>query len=76
MVELERLTESEEIDSVLHLLTLHREYTGSKRANDILENWNIEVGRFIKVMPTDYKKALLKMKEEEQSQKQGVAVNG
>ena len=75
MVELERLTDPTEIDGVLHQITLHKEYTGSKVAADILKNWNVEVGRFVKVIPTDYKKALNKLKEKS-SEKQGVAVHG
>jgi glutamate synthase domain-containing protein 2/glutamate synthase domain-containing protein 1/glutamate synthase domain-containing protein 3 len=77
MVELERLTDPQEIDSLLHLITLHKEYTGSKRAGSILTNWNVEIGRFVKVMPTDYKKALIRMKEEQaNSKKEGVTING
>jgi glutamate synthase domain-containing protein 3 len=75
MVELERLTDPTEIDRVLHQITLHKEYTGSKVAAEILKNWNVEVGRFVKVIPTDYKKALMKLKEKT-SEKQGVAVHG
>ena len=75
MVELERLTDSSEIDNVLHQITLHKELTGSGIAGEILKNWNVEVGKFIKVIPTDYKKALQKMKKES-AEKQGAAING
>ncbi len=74
MVELERLTDANEIDELLHLITLHKQYTNSARAKSILENWNHEIERFIKVIPIDYKKALLKMKEE--TKKEGVVVHG
>ena len=75
MVELERLTDSEEIDKVLHQITLHKEYTASRVATEILKNWKIESGKFVKVIPTDYKKALQKIKNSV-IQKEGVRVHG
>ncbi|MCB1142135.1 MAG: glutamate synthase large subunit [Leptospiraceae bacterium] len=72
MVELERLTDSEEIEFLKQQIELQKEYTGSKRAEEILANWKVELDRFVKVIPTDYKKALQKAKEEEFSKK-GVA---
>jgi glutamate synthase (NADPH/NADH) large chain len=41
-----------------HLIQNHKHYTGSKRAQHILENWNDYLPRFIKVMPVDYRAAL------------------
>jgi glutamate synthase domain-containing protein 2/glutamate synthase domain-containing protein 1/glutamate synthase domain-containing protein 3 len=63
MVELEDLTDPEEVYQIFHLVSQHKEYTNSKRANEIISNWNEEIHKFIKVMPVDYKKALLKLKE-------------
>ena len=40
------------------LITNHASYTGSKRAQMILDNWNDYLGKFVKVMPVDYRKAL------------------
>ena len=37
---------------------MHAFKTGSIRAKEILENWDEEKERFVKVMPRDYKKAL------------------
>ncbi|MCB1176658.1 MAG: glutamate synthase large subunit, partial [Leptospiraceae bacterium] len=77
MVELERLVDKEEIDWLLHLITRHKEYTGSKRAEEILNNWEEELKKFIKVMPTDYKKALIRMEEEDKAnKKEGVKTHG
>jgi len=39
----------------------HRRYTGSRRATSILEHWNDYVGKFVKVMPVDYRRALEQM---------------
>jgi glutamate synthase domain-containing protein 3 len=66
---------SEEIDKVLHQITLHKEYTGSRVASEILKNWKIESGKFVKVIPTDYKKALQKQKNSVK-QNEGVKVHG
>tara|TARA_S200000501_G_scaffold137131_1_gene129621 strand:- start:1664 stop:6172 length:4509 start_codon:yes stop_codon:yes gene_type:complete len=57
MVELEDLTEKD-LDKVQYLIKNHIYYTNSTRAKKILENWVENSKKFIKVMPTDYKKAL------------------
>ena len=38
--------------------TRHRDFTGSAVAERVLADWDTEVGRFRKVMPTDYKRVL------------------
>jgi glutamate synthase (NADPH/NADH) large chain len=40
------------------LVERHHLYTGSARAREILDNWDVALTRFYKVMPTDYAKAL------------------
>jgi glutamate synthase (NADPH/NADH) large chain len=40
------------------LIERHRHYTGSARAKHILENWQDLVSRFVKIVPTDYRRAL------------------
>ena len=39
----------------------HLKYTGSERARTILENWDEYLPKFVKVMPVDYRRALLEM---------------
>jgi glutamate synthase (NADPH/NADH) large chain len=39
----------------------HLRYTGSLRAKQILDNWSRYLPKFVKVMPTEYKRALLEM---------------
>jgi glutamate synthase (NADPH/NADH) large chain len=39
----------------------HLRYTGSARAKQILDNWNDYLPKFVKVMPTEYRRALLEM---------------
>ena len=39
----------------------HLRYTGSARAQHILDNWSDYLPRFVKVMPTEYRRALLEI---------------
>ena len=40
------------------LLLDHSRWTGSRRARDLLENWEASLAKFVKVFPTEYKRAL------------------
>ena len=40
------------------LIERHQLHTGSKVASDLLADWDIALTKFVKVMPTDYKRAL------------------
>ncbi|MGC6478886.1 MAG: glutamate synthase large subunit [Flavobacteriaceae bacterium] len=57
MVELEDLTDQDR-ETLAGLLQKHSDYTKSPKANRILKDWPDSSKNFIKVMPTDYKKAL------------------
>jgi glutamate synthase (NADPH/NADH) large chain len=46
-----------------NLIERHRRYTGSERAQHILDNWASYLPRFVKVMPVDYREALEKMRQ-------------
>ncbi|MGB5707981.1 MAG: hypothetical protein WBM41_14270, partial [Arenicellales bacterium] len=46
------------------LIENHFSYTGSEVARKILNNWQYHLPMFIKVMPTDYENALIKLREE------------
>ena len=59
MVELEELERSGRSGHVvLNMVRKHVQYTGSTRGRWVLDNWDELVGKFVKVMPTDYKRAL------------------
>jgi glutamate synthase domain-containing protein 3 len=58
MVELENVTEPEDIAELRELVSKHAHATGSTVAQNVLENWSESLGRFWKVMPTDYKRVL------------------
>jgi glutamate synthase (NADPH/NADH) large chain len=46
------------------LLEDHARWTGSQRAREILDNWAASRSRFVKVFPTEYKRALSEMYEQ------------
>jgi len=46
------------------LIERHLMHTGSARAAALLEHWEETLSRFVKVMPTDYARALAEMKAE------------
>jgi len=58
MVELEALAEDEDILELKKSIENHLAFTGSTVAKSILHDWGRSVGRFVKVMPVDYKRVL------------------
>ena len=48
---------------IKRLVERHLHYTNSNRAKEILTNWNRYLPNFVKIMPTDFQKALVEMKE-------------
>ena len=46
------------------LVERHHLHTGSRRAAEILDNWDVALGAFVKVMPRDYRRALQDMASE------------
>jgi glutamate synthase (ferredoxin) len=61
MVELEELDDFNEINFIRRLIKRHYLYTGSAIAERILANTDDMLGRFVKVIPTDYKHAMQRM---------------
>ena len=55
---------SRSADRLRILLERHALYTGSKRARAILDDWPNALGKFVKVMPRDYKRALKQLEAE------------
>ena len=59
----------------------HVEYTDSTRGRAILDGWKTEQSRFVKVMPTDYKRAIAELRklaeqEQQEARQQEVKVHG
>ena len=47
------------------LLERHLLFTGSPRARELLEDWDSALARFVKVVPRDYRRALLDLRAEQ-----------
>ena len=62
---------SEEIEEVKARIQKHIEYTGSVKGSHILDNWEEESAKFLKVMPADYERVLNSLKRAEESGLQG-----
>ena len=69
MIEIEPLEEAQAIDETLSLITKHAEYTHSHRARYILSDWNQQRKNFHKVIPKEYKLAMMKLAEERAKEK-------
>ena len=73
MVDLEPVHLDEDLDLLQDLIRRHCRWTGSLQARMILDRWREMSGRFVKVMPIDYRKALLRLREREQVKSEGAA---
>ncbi|GMN13383.1 glutamate synthase large subunit [Altererythrobacter sp. MTPC7] len=51
-------------DRLKILIERHKLHTGSARAAAILEDWDASLAKFVKVMPTDYRRALTTLENE------------
>lgn len=67
--------EDEDLKTVKELIENHYKYTKSDVAQRILEEWAVISGKFVKVMPTDYKK-VLESRKKVSVQTNGVLTNG
>ena len=56
--ELEQVSAAADILELKQLIQKHADYTDSPVAKSILEHWEESIGKFVKVMPTDYKRVL------------------
>jgi glutamate synthase domain-containing protein 2/glutamate synthase domain-containing protein 1/glutamate synthase domain-containing protein 3 len=72
LVDIEELADEKDIDELLHMVTRHKEYTGSPRAAEILADWKNQVKNFRKIIPGEYKKALAALADEAQKENEMV----
>lgn len=63
MVGLDTVDDEEEAAKLRGMIEEHYKYTGSGCASGILADWNEARGKFVKVIPHDYKRAVMAMKE-------------
>jgi len=66
MVAIETLSDSDR-EQLKAIIERHRDFTGSQSAERMLASWSVEVSKFRKIMPTDYRRVLevLEMAERE-----------
>ncbi|MBW1805287.1 MAG: glutamate synthase large subunit, partial [Deltaproteobacteria bacterium] len=67
MVDLELVAEKKDIEELKEMISRHIKYTGSKRAAEILKNWDACLPFFVKVFPMEYRRAIGKMSKEDEA---------
>ncbi|MCG3177892.1 MAG: Ferredoxin-dependent glutamate synthase 1 [Phycisphaerae bacterium] len=65
MVDLESVWQKEDQRQLRDLIARHHRWTGSKRARHVLDLWDEMVGKFVKVIPIDYRAAVERMRAAE-----------
>jgi glutamate synthase (ferredoxin) len=78
MVEFEELDQSD-LDYLKSRIEKHVDYTESSRGKAILAAWPTEQRKFVKVMPTDYKRALAELRklaeQDQEAAREGMAAS-
>ncbi len=64
MVQLEKLSDPNEIEQLRRLIELHHQYTDSGVAQAVLSDWQESVTKFCRVIPSEYKRVLAELEEE------------
>ena len=68
MIDLEPLWQEEDLSALNDLIVRHHQWTGSSQARWILDTWRETAGKFVKVVPLDYRRALARLREAEETQ--------
>src|SRR2546423_12420453 len=58
------------------LIERHHLFTGSARARALLEDWDNTLRAFVKIVPQDYRRALLELKAEREGARMAAAEGG
>ncbi len=74
MVDLELLTDPTDQNELHQMIEDHLRHTGSGRAQSILDDWDQCLGHFVKVFPTEYKRALGRLSREDEAVERQEAV--
>jgi glutamate synthase domain-containing protein 3 len=64
MVDLEDVVDPEDVAELKALIEEHARVSGSERAKRILATWEVQLRKFVKVMPRDFKRALAELAAE------------
>ena len=73
MVELETVWHLRDRTVLRTMLENHARFTGSLRARQMLDDWEAQLPLFVKVMPIDYRKALERIRLEEEIREDAVS---
>jgi glutamate synthase domain-containing protein 2/glutamate synthase domain-containing protein 1/glutamate synthase domain-containing protein 3 len=76
MVDLELVTDAEDIRELRTMIHKHLQHTGSKRAGDILADWDACLPFFVKVFPMEYRRVLGMMSKEDESTERAEVQHG
>jgi glutamate synthase domain-containing protein 2/glutamate synthase domain-containing protein 1/glutamate synthase domain-containing protein 3 len=68
MVDLDKIETAKDENEVKGMIENYIKYTSSKEASEILDNWETNKDKFIKVMPVDYKRVLANLKRRKDEQ--------
>lgn len=74
MVDIEPVSDPDDINLLHSLIEEHVKYTGSEHATRILRDWTEMLPLFVKVMPIDYRYALERIRKEESKETESVAL--
>jgi len=67
MVDLELMTDPADQEELRRMIEDHVAHTGSRRGREILADWEHCLHHFVKVFPTDYKRALGMLSREDEA---------
>ena len=67
MIDLDPLTDAEDVETVRSMIEAHWQHTGSPRARWMLDDWDTIRRLFVKVFPIEYRRALGQMKKLERN---------
>ncbi|MEI8120774.1 MAG: glutamate synthase large subunit [bacterium] len=76
MVDLELVSSAHDKKELKGFLESHLRYTGSRKAERILENWDDQLPYFIKVFPMEYRRVLGEMMREDEATERAEVVHG
>jgi glutamate synthase (NADPH/NADH) large chain len=65
-VDLEPVEDGKDVAELLDLIEQHYEFTGSTVAKRVLDDWPNVLEKFVKVMPTDYKRVLAEREQHDE----------
>ncbi len=76
MVDLELVVDAKDVRELRTLIENHLRYTGSAKAKHILDNWDDELPKFVKVFPMEYRRVLGQMTPEDEQTDREEVIDG